>query len=544
MEVMMKRVAFLILVLSISLFLCSEDVEFHLNMNYQISAGNFDPAIDFVDVAGNFNEWGATPITGTDPDEDGIYTLLVENLEIGFVCEYKFRINGSWNNSEFPGGGANRSYTVVAGENIVEHWYNDEILPSIYVDIIFNIIDGTQNYADIKFKSSFDEWVLHTMADDGEFPDEEAGDHIWSVLVQDIPDGTHTWGAIEDDGSQWGIWLIEGDDLEFSVDDEGNVSGQTVYFVDPGSTQDVTVTFQLDVSLMQNVGEITVAGTFNNWNITQSILEDPDQDDIYTIDILIPSGSQLNQQYKYLNDGSYEDIDNRSFILDDTIDEQVLPIDYFDNLNPADFIEENMILTTYVDMEETEFDSVAICGNVAPLDWDFAAHNNPLTWHEGTIWTIELEFLQGSYRYLNFKFATDGEDLESGYNENHTVTLDEALGHQTAWCVYGEMGPTSKTDDANLSPAFLRIVNYPNPFNPETIISFSIPESINFTEVAIYNVKGQKIRTLIRERLSPGEHKVLWDGKDNLDHPCATGIYFCLIKAGSQIDSHKMILIK
>jgi len=40
--------------------------------------------------------------------------------------EFKFRIDGDWNNAEFPGGGANRIYEVIQGENILEFWYNDE----------------------------------------------------------------------------------------------------------------------------------------------------------------------------------------------------------------------------------------------------------------------------------------------------------------------------------------------------------------------------------------------------------------------------------
>ncbi len=536
----MKRILLILLFSAMVLLIWAEDVTFNVNMNYQILLGNFDPGMDFVDVAGTFNEWGATPMVGEDLDEDGIYTIIATDLAVEYICEFKFRINGDWNTSEFPGGGANRFYTVVAGENIVNYWYNDEMLPSIFVDIIFTITDGTQNYLDIKFKSSFDDWVLYPMADDGIAPDEVAGDHVWTVLVEDIQNGTHTWGAIEDDGSQWGIWLIEGADLQFMVDDDGIVSGQTDYFIDPGSVQDVTVTFQVDMSLVQTVGEITLAGSFNNWSITQDVMADPDMDNIYTIDILIPLGSPLNEQYKYLNDGVYENIENRLFVLDDTGTEQVLPIDYYENMDPADYLEQAMTLTINVDMEDTVFDSLNVCGNVAPLDWDFAAHNNPLEFMEGTYWTIDILFPEGAYRYLNFKFSIDGQDLEAGFNENHTCTLDETEMTQTVWCVYGVMGPTTTNDINDITPVSLGLVNYPNPFNPETAIAYYLPAEVS-GELIICNIKGQKVRSWGDLH---GMGGLFWDGKDENGKAVASGQYLAIIKAGEWQQTIKMMMIK
>jgi hypothetical protein len=540
MEVIMKRFLSLLIIFSVALCIWAEDVTFLVNMNYQIALDNFDPVVDFVDVAGSFNEWGAVPMVGEDLDEDGIYEMTVTDLEVGFLCEYKFRINGNWGTSEFPGGGANRQYIVVAGENIVGHWYNDEQIPSVFADVVFTILDGTENYLDINFKSSFNDWVLYQMADDGFAPDLVAGDHTWTVLVEDIPNGSHTWGAIEDDGSQWGIWLIDGADLEFTVDDEGNVSGQTGYIIDPGSVQDVTVSFSVDVSLVETVGEITIAGSFNSWNLTDDVLTDPDNDNIYTIDILIPAGSPVNQQYKYLNDGVYEDIENRSFVIDDLVTEMVLETVFFNNMNPADYLEQTMLLTIYVDMEDTVFDSLAVCGNVAPLDWDFADHNYPLTMHESTIWTTEITFIEGAYRYLGFKFAINGEDLEAGFDENHSCTLDESEMAQTVWCVYGEMGPTTAEDNNDISPVNTLITNYPNPFNPETTIAYQIPGNENGS-LSIYNLRGQSVKSWTG---LTGNGCQIWDGTNELGTQTASGLYFAVIKAGGFQQIRKMMMIK
>ena len=67
--------------------------------------------------------------------------------------------------------------------------------------------------------------------------------------------------------------------------------------------------------------------------------------------------------------------------------------------------------------------------------------------------------------------------------------------------------------------------NYPNPFNPTTTISFSITK-YNIVELSIYNIKGQKIKTLVNEYLQRGYHEVFWNGKDENNNPISSGIYF------------------
>ena len=101
-------------------------VTFSVNMSPQIETGNFNVDNDYLDIAGNFlNNWNGTEDHLIDTDGDGIYKISFINLESGDVIEFKFRINGSWDTAEFPGG-ANRTYTVEQGENSLEYWFNDE----------------------------------------------------------------------------------------------------------------------------------------------------------------------------------------------------------------------------------------------------------------------------------------------------------------------------------------------------------------------------------------------------------------------------------
>lgn len=85
-------------------------VVFNVDMNIPITNGYFNPAGGhFVDVAGTFNGWTGSAHM-TDADADGIYTLEISGVPVFENIEYKYRINGNWDTSEFPLGGPNRVY--------------------------------------------------------------------------------------------------------------------------------------------------------------------------------------------------------------------------------------------------------------------------------------------------------------------------------------------------------------------------------------------------------------------------------------------------
>jgi len=86
--------------------------------------------------------------------------------------------------------------------------------------------------------------------------------------------------------------------------------------------------------------------------------------------------------------------------------------------------------------------------------------------------------------------------------------------------------------------AFAVAQNSPNPFNPSTTISFSIPEAANVT-IEVYNVAGQKIDTVTGEFMNAGSHSVTWDGS-----ALSAGVYFYTVKAGEFSKTMKMTLLK
>jgi len=85
--------------------------------------------------------------------------------------------------------------------------------------------------------------------------------------------------------------------------------------------------------------------------------------------------------------------------------------------------------------------------------------------------------------------------------------------------------------------------NYPNPFNPTTTIKFALSED-SYVSLDIYNIKGERVRTLVQENLTAQYHSILWNGLDSSGKQVSSGIYFYKMKAGKFVSNRKMILLK
>ena len=87
--------------------------------------------------------------------------------------------------------------------------------------------------------------------------------------------------------------------------------------------------------------------------------------------------------------------------------------------------------------------------------------------------------------------------------------------------------------------------NYPNPFNPETTIIFSVTQNSDFVTLDIYNIKGQKVKSLLNEQKQAGVHSIIWNGTDANNKPVSSGIYMYQLKVnGKTITSRKCLLLK
>jgi len=148
---------------------------------------------------------------------------------------------------------------------------------------------------------------------------------------------------------------------------------------------------------------------------------------------------------------------------------------------------------------------------------------------------LTFEFCEGrsksapisNYRVFNFKSGEfDNKPISGGYQEYSIVRFEEDLSEQNA-------------------PVILNLKkNYPNPFNPTTTIEFSLNKSSENLNLEIYNVKGQKVKTLYRGKAEAGTHTFIWNGTDNSNNPVSSGIYFYRLKSDKKLETKKMLLLK
>jgi len=104
-----------------------------------------------------------------------------------------------------------------------------------------------------------------------------------------------------------------------------------------------------------------------------------------------------------------------------------------------------------------------------------------------------------------------------------------------------EEPPVGITDDELVAINY-DLTNYPNPFNPSTTFEFSIQIDSKI-DLSIFNVKGQKIRTLIQNDFAKGNHSILWNGKDDNGKSVSSGLYYYTLKVNGKAEAVKKCLL-
>lgn len=156
--------------------------------------------------------------------------------------------------------------------------------------------------------------------------------------------------------------------------------------------------------------------------------------------------------------------------------------------------------------------------------------------------------------------SANNEDLEFyqvGLNQTSLLVslLDLPAGESDIW-VCGRNNDGENTSPSNaitiniVSNEVNDIVavtsldgNYPNPFNPETRISYNL-KSAEHVIIDVYNIKGQKVKSLVNELKERGNHTVVWNGRDDSNNSVSSGLYFYKMKSGKYTSTKKMILLK
>jgi hypothetical protein len=161
--------------------------------------------------------------------------------------------------------------------------------------------------------------------------------------------------------------------------------------------------------------------------------------------------------------------------------------------------------------------------NTVPSYWDLICEGSADTSFIDTDWILlEPDF----YQYAIVAIYSDGLQAEAAFSnvvEKLPVVVDNEL--------------------LNLN---VILTNYPNPFNPSTTIYFNLTaQTGEDPEISIYNIKGQKIKTLQSfPNGGLGTSSIVWDGTDENNQPVTSGIYFYKLSAGEYTQTRKMLLLK
>ena len=151
----------------------------------------------------------------------------------------------------------------------------------------------------------------------------------------------------------------------------------------------------------------------------------------------------------------------------------------------------------------------------------------------------------GGELQVMFYYEGKGKKAAKGwkvYNPESLVFEDTGLRAEQIG-KYAYLSFTSKEGDSPVPLVTSLKPNYPNPFNPETHISFILAQDMQ-AKLDIFNVRGQKVLTLCNAELSKGKHTLLWNGRDEQGRMVASGIYFSRLATPEGSFTGKMMLMK
>ncbi|MBA65392.1 MAG: hypothetical protein CMG55_06300 [Candidatus Marinimicrobia bacterium] len=519
----------------------------------------------------------------------------------------------------------------------------DMTFAQTYSTVVLRVIDQGNGFNDIRFKGEFSNWAVVEGYDDGLNGDTIAYDGVWTIVLDSlIGPSSYEWGAIDTDNGNgtvcdacdgsdgWGTWLLDiiGEpNQEFSIGDDGQISGSTSITI-PSQGGEVTKTVLFSVDMTEWLDEedatglkvfsvsrgdqMQVRGGFNAWScddlancrmtrtpgtniftLATSITGFPDTEMEYKYYLELDSLSIeiLNDQYGELYDGiGWEDSPqfgggNRKFMLgpEDGTGLVDLGIEGYYDLPAGGIIPDGQNITVsftsnmedalsqgfnpdedtvYVSIQDRWLTYLQGLGDgykaIASENVDGTYSVNlsfvgPFPWHmlytwgyyDTSIGTYIQEgggFLFGRSR-ARYQHANEDNNCEWGdyifpidYWQFEPPLFVEEYNPELI-CISLDIDKDITID------SFVLKNNYPNPFNPYTKIEYFLPVAID-VELIIYDMLGNVIKHLVRERKTVGYQSVIWDSKNSRGLTVSTGVYLYSIKAGNFSQTRKMVLLK
>ena len=325
-----------------------------------------------------------------------------------------------------------------------------------------------------------------------------------ALYIDDNNDGVFPPSGEDSEGNYWAAYYASGSVIKFRpIYNTGGV-GTTIYLTDP----------QIAVSV----------------------------DEGYLVyEFMVPIGTETWE----INPSAQNESSLAIFVLDDNAPDPHgfdgwWPLDNINLFNPTDY---GIMVFGAEPQTPPAPDNISLVDNedgTVTISWNMPAIND--------------------FDYFNIYLALDGGNYEIidetvGTCYIYTVQNYPAL-HSFYITTVNQSGMESEpsdiveflsvhSDELPLPVATQLSGNYPNPFNPSTTISFSLnTENTENTEIVIYNLKGQKVKTLVKDMLPAGNHQVIWNGKDDNGKQVSSGIYFYKLKTDNFEKTRKMILLR
>jgi len=132
----------------------------------------------------------------------------------------------------------------------------------------------------------------------------------------------------------------------------------------------------------------------------------------------------------------------------------------------------------------------------------------------------------------------EGDIYALAFNDSDHIFMGTADGLFRA-----QLTTNVKESVSEMPRAFALTQNHPNPFNSSTTIKYELPQAVE-VQLAIWDLTGRRVRTLVQQQQPAGQYEVIWDGRNEQGEAIASGLYNYQLRAGTFTQARRMALVR